>query len=112
MSFAVAQIPRRRTDELGNLMGMLKLGAIDPDAGAHRRTSFPPSPQLPTSSRNRWILGTVDFQPDIPADSVKVRKNVGVRFGLAAISAVLTTDSALEYFFVFCVTRWGLEDDV
>jgi hypothetical protein len=50
-------------------------------------------PRLP---RNRWIPGTVDFQPDIPADSVKVSKNVGVRFGLAAISAVLTRDSALE----------------
>ena len=34
MSLAVAEISRRRTDELGDLMGVLKLSAIDLDAGA------------------------------------------------------------------------------
>src|SRR5580658_5860886 len=33
MSLAVSQIPRRRTDQLSNLMRVLKLRAVDLDAG-------------------------------------------------------------------------------
>ena len=33
MSLAVAQVSRRRADQLGDLVGMLELGAVDLDAG-------------------------------------------------------------------------------
>ncbi len=33
MSLAVSQVSRRRTDQLGNLVGVLEFGAIDLDAG-------------------------------------------------------------------------------
>ena len=64
MSFAMAEVARRRTDELGNFVGVLKFGAIDLDdqtgiTEKNFRGGFDDARLCP----NRWARGTADCQP-------------------------------------------------
>ena len=66
----MAEVSRRRTDQFGNLMRVLELGAINLDAGARipeqalrhsfHHAGFP----------SRWPRGTADFQQGVLEDSI------------------------------------------
>ena len=72
MGLAMAQVSRRRADQLGDLVRVLELGAVDLDAGVgDRRTAIRPWPRPRASCPSRWARGTGGSRPDAPAGSVR-----------------------------------------